>query len=52
MGKNNNLEILTTAFSALPKEDRKRLKYHLDKGTKVFSGKHSDYGFFNSEGFG
>lgn len=46
-----NLEILEACFKALPKADRRRLKYHLDNNTPIFCGNGSDRAFFNGKGF-
>lgn len=46
-----NLEILEKCFKALPKEDRLRLKWHLDNKTPIFCGEGADMAYFNEKGF-
>jgi len=46
-----NKEILTECFKALPLEDRRRLKYHLDNKTPLFCGEGADGEYYSKSGF-
>jgi hypothetical protein len=51
MTPRSSLSILTTAFSALPRADKLRLRWHLEKKTPICCGKDAEY-FVNRKGAG
>ncbi|MCH8991326.1 MAG: hypothetical protein IIA44_06190 [Acidobacteria bacterium] len=50
MKSSKAVDILTTAFKALPRPDRDRLEYHRQKGTGICSGKYARWFQYGGRG--